>query len=92
MTFVTDFSISRNFKTQFINFSVCENEKNLTSTKDDDKFQNKNFFHHDDDNSIDEKFFVDDDDDIDVKLKLMTKKKSNFFSEKRILRIKSCEY
>ena len=91
MIFVTDFSISRDFEIQFIDSSVRKKEKNLTSTKDDDKFKNEDVSHHNDDNSIDEKSFIDDDDDIDIELKLMTKKKLNFFNEKSFLRTKSCE-
>ena len=78
MTFVTNFSILRNFEIQLTDSSVRE-KKNLISTKDDDKFKNKNIFHHDDDNSIDEKFFIDDDDNIDIELKSMMKEKIKSF-------------
>ena len=91
MTFVIDFSISRDFETQFINSLIREKEKNLISTKNDDKFKNEDIFHHNDDNSINEKSFIDDNDDIDIEFKSMTKKKSNFFNEKRFLKTESCE-
>ena len=69
---MTDFSTSRDFETQLIDSSIHEKEKNLTSTKDDDKFKNKNVFYHDDDNSINEKLFINNDDNINIELKLMT--------------------
>ena len=81
MTFVINFSILRDFETQLTDFSIRE-KKNLISTKDDDKFKNKDVFYHDDDNSIDEKSFVDDDNDIDIEFKLMTKEKIKSFQRK----------
>ena len=52
-------------------------KKNLTSTKDDDKFKNEDVSYYDDNNSIDEKSFVDDNDDnnINIELKSMTREK-----------------